>query len=40
MMVVVEEKERRREKVAGLQVIQHGMFELWVAGPSCTWSKA
>jgi len=36
MMVVVEEKERRREKLAGLQVIQHGMFEPRVAGPwSC-----
>ena len=35
-MVVVGEKERKREKAAGLQVIQHGMFELQVASPLCT----
>jgi len=35
-MVVVEEKERRHEKPAGLQGIQHQKFELWVASPPCT----
>jgi len=32
-MVVVEKKERRRVKAAGVQVILPEMFQHWVAGP-------
>ena len=38
-VVVVTKQERRRAKVAGLQVMLPGMFELWVNRPLKSRSK-